>query len=141
MAPSKRPSDAIGLPGPTFEAMLKAAVELYGENKLVEAAELLRALTRLDPNDARAFKMLGSIGMLEHRRERALAAYERAYALDPKDPYTWVALAEIKLDYHEIEAALALCEKLFALDPKGEHPAANRARKLLKDAGAKFKKA
>ena len=116
-----------------FEAMLRAAVEAYGEGNYARAETILVGLMKLDETDARPVKLLASSLMLMDRHRDAEAIYQLAYELDPQDPYTIVALAEIKLKSFKISECLPLFEQLFQLDPEGTHPAANRGRQLVQD--------
>jgi len=121
----------LGLSHERIEGMLRAAVECYGDGDLGEAERILDGLIRLEPKDARAYKLLASIHVLDGHAGRARPFFEKALELDPKDPYVLVGLAEIYLDINRFAKAMPLFERLFALDPKGEHPAANRGRMLV----------
>src|SRR5262245_46084009 len=98
------------------ESLLAAAVRYYGDGAFAECEGVLRALIALAPDDPRPWQLLGSSQLLNNRRTKARASYERARALAPGDPYTLVALAEIYLDDLEIREAVAVLEDLFALE-------------------------
>jgi Tfp pilus assembly protein PilF len=119
------------LPEEDREYMLKLAVEHYSENRLGQAEKVLRGLLAAEPDDARAWQLLGSCLAVQGFRVAAEQVYKRALELDPKDAYALVALAEIALDALRWEDAKPLFERLFALDPDGTHPAANRGRRIL----------
>ena len=87
----------------------------------------------MEKKDPRPFKLLGSCFLLQQNFEKAESTYNIAMELDPNDPYTLVALGELRLKGLKIAEAVPLFEKLFQLDPDGEHPAANRGRKLVQD--------
>jgi predicted Zn-dependent protease len=121
--------------------MLHLAVQYYGESRFAKAEELLQALVRLCPDDARPWQLLGSIMILNNRRIKAEAYYQRALELKPDEPYTLVALAEIALDALRIDQALPLLKRLFALDPDSKLAPANRGRLLLKQAYERLQRA
>jgi len=126
-------TDILQLAGDDFEAMLRLATENYSEGKFSETRTILAGLIAINDKDARVFKLLGSCLLLEDRHRDAEKAYAKAHELDAKDLYTLVALGEIKLKSLNIQEAVPLFEQLFALDPDGEHPAANRGRKLVQE--------
>ena len=101
--------------------MLHLATENYSDGKFSETRAILAGLIAINEADARLYKLLGSCLLL------------KAHTLDAQDPYTLVALGEIKLKALNIAEAVPLFEKLFAQDPEGEHPAANRGRRLVQD--------
>jgi len=116
-----------------FEAMLRNAAECYTDGKLGQAITILAGLITMEQLDARPFKLLGSCFLLQQNHEKAESTYCVALELDPEDPYTLVALGELRLKGLKISEAVPLFEKLFEMDPDGEHPAANRGRKLVQD--------
>lgn len=126
--------EVIDFPKPAYEVMLRTALDRYSMAQFAEAETLLAGLIALAPDDARPYKLLGSIRLLSERRNEAAQAYQEAIRLDPADPYSLVALAEIRLHELRIEDAVALFEKLFALDPKREHPATLRGKYLVAEA-------
>ena len=125
--------DILQIAGDDFEAMLHLATENYSDGKFSETRAILAGLIAINDADARLYKLLGSCLLLEDRHRDAEKAYEKAYGLDQQDPYTLVALGEIKLKSLNLSEAVPLFEKLFALDPDGEHPAANRGRRLVQE--------
>ena len=116
-----------------FESMLRNAAECYTNGQLGQAITILAGLITMEKSDARPFKLLGSCLLLQQDLERAESTYNVAMELDPADPYTLVALGELRLKGLKIAEAVPLFEKLFEMDPEGEHPAANRGRKLVQD--------
>lgn len=118
------------LPKAALEATLEAAVSYYSDGKFDDAEDLLLAVIDAQPQDARAFKLLGSIKMLTDKRRDAQRYFEQALALEPDDPYVLVALGELKIDVQRIQEGVDLIKRL--LDAHQQHPAANRGRQLLK---------
>lgn len=126
-------NDVFQISADDFEAMLRSAAECYTNGELGQAITILAGLITIKKTDARPFKLLGSCFLLQHNHQKAEAVYTKALELDPEDPYTLVALGELRLKSLQILEAAPLFEKLFEMDPEGEHPAANRGRKLVQD--------
>jgi predicted Zn-dependent protease len=116
------------------EYMLKRAVEHYTESQLAECEKVLRGLLALEPNDARAWQLLGSCLAVQGYRQAAEKVFQRVLELAHDDPYALAALAEIALDALRWKEAKAYLKRLFDQDPDGKHPAANRGRFILKRA-------
>ena len=116
-----------------FEAMLRNAADCYTDGELGAAITILAGLIALETKDARPFKLLGSCLLLRNQHADAESTYTRAFELDPDDLYTLVALGELHLKGLRFSEAVPLFERLFSLDPDGNHPAANRGRKLVQD--------
>jgi Flp pilus assembly protein TadD len=126
------------LPAEDREYMLKLAVEHYSENRLGQAERVLRGLLAVEPEEWRAWQLLGSCLAVQGFRIAAEKVYRRALELNPDDPYSLVALAEIALDALRWDDAKPLFERLFAIDPDGRDPAANRGRQILAQAKARL---
>jgi tetratricopeptide (TPR) repeat protein len=131
--------DLLGFSDADCDAMLRVAVECYGNGELAKAETILVGVMQLAERDARPVKLLASTLLLQEKHREAEALYERAHALDAADPYTLVALGEIKLKALKIKEAIPLFERLFDMDPDGKHPAANRGRDVVKSFYAKMK--
>jgi Tfp pilus assembly protein PilF len=121
-----------------YEYALQLAVDRYSEGDLGGCEQLAKGLIALDPDDPRPYKLIGSVLLLQSYRIAAERYYRQALELDPDDLYTRAALAEIALDALRMDDARTHFERLFVLDPEGEHPAANRARRVLHEARARF---
>ncbi|MDE2292843.1 MAG: tetratricopeptide repeat protein, partial [Elusimicrobia bacterium] len=74
------------LPAPRLEAMrMKQGVDAVYQRRFAPAVELLRQALWLEPQDALAFKRLGSAYFALGDKKRAAEAWQRALQLDPAD--------------------------------------------------------
>lgn len=67
-------------------AKLAAATEAFRKGDYSAAAPQLREITRKDPSNAEAFRMLGAINESKHNYPTALRDYQQARGLSPLDP-------------------------------------------------------
>lgn len=126
------------LPAEDREYMLKVAVEHYTESRLHKCEKVLRGLLALEPENTRAWELLGSCLAVQGYRTAAEQVYLRVIELEPNSPYALAALAEIALDALRWEDAKKHLQALFVLDPEGRHPAANRGRLILQEGIKRF---
>jgi len=120
------------------EYMLKQAVDHYTASQTVQAERLLRGILAVDPEEWRAWQLLGSVLALEGYTVAASAMYKQCLKIKPDDMYALAALAEMSLAALRTADAGAYVERLVALDPDGRHPAANRVRRILAESIARM---
>ncbi|MBN1962774.1 MAG: hypothetical protein JW841_17725 [Deltaproteobacteria bacterium] len=119
------------LPKDDIEYMLKIAVEHYSASRWPEAERMLRGILAIEPDEWRAWQLLGSILLLQGFRIAADAVYRRCLEINPDDMYSLAAVSEIALDAMRYSDAEKYMKRLFELDPEGKHSAANRMRYVL----------
>ncbi len=108
---------AESLPGGAHVAALARAQSKYNHGDLAGAEAILRDLTAADPNDPRAWTMLGMTAIREKNHQQALECFLRAQALSPRDPFarvmTGLALHKLGRD----QEALTQCRAALAIAP------------------------
>ncbi len=108
---------AESLPGGAHVAALARAQLKYNHGDLPGAEAILRDLTANDPNDPRAWTMLGMTAIREKNHQQALDCFLRAQALSPRDPFarvmTGLALHKLGRD----QEALTQCRAALAIAP------------------------
>jgi tetratricopeptide (TPR) repeat protein len=103
----------------------------YENNKLDDAQTIFEGLAALNPNDANAYTMLGSISQLKGQNEKAVEYYTKALELNDEDIAAHTNRGEILLTQGKLEEAGGDFARAIALDPDGEDRSANRARALV----------
>ena len=119
------------LPKEDVEYMLKTAVDHYSASRFHEAERLLRGILALEPDEWRAWQLLGSILLTQGFRVGADVVYRRCLEINPHDTYALAAVVEIALDAMRAKDAEPYLDRLFQQDPEGKHPAVNRIRYLM----------
>jgi len=93
------------------------AIGLLQTGRFKEAAGLLEPSCERDPDDARAWFLLGACRHALRDLESALAAFDRAIALDPADLQAAQAAIAVLCDARRPAEALTRCEHLLSRHP------------------------
>ena len=93
------------------------AIGLLQTGRFREAAGLLETTCERDPDDARAWFLLGACRHALPDLERALAAFDRAVELDPSNLEAAQAAIAVLCDARRPAEALARCEDLLSRHP------------------------
>lgn len=98
-----------------IEALSGKAEMAYYENDCENALALYQAITKINPDDAKAWYNKGVALGKSGRSEEAIAAYEKALAIDPDDADAWynkgVALKKLNRN-KEAQAAFKKARQL-----------------------------
>jgi tetratricopeptide (TPR) repeat protein len=89
------------------------AAAAYDQGNRATAVQSLKAVTRLQPDDARAWRTLGLIFKEDVEHEQARDAFEKALAINASQPAVRLELAEVLLklgDVAGVERELAACQ-------------------------------
>jgi len=100
-------------------AQMLLATTLMEANELNRAVPILEGLLRLNPNDARALYMMGSVHLARRQYAQASDYMERAAKLAPSSP----ALRDLsfsQLGLGQEKAGLANLERAYAQNPKDQ---------------------
>lgn len=97
-------------------ALAQAERQLEARNYQAAHGECL-AILRADPDNARAWRLLGVLAADHSNYTRASELLEKAAALDPHDAATLVQLARIRIAQNRHDQALELAERAAAIGP------------------------
>ena len=96
--------------------LLLASLELrFGRTRA--AAETLRRLQQIEPNEEASYRLLGMILARQGLHEKALAAMRRAVELDPYSPETHRALGGALIENGSLDEAIRHLRRALALAP------------------------
>lgn len=110
--------EAAGLAPSSVEVQVNLALAVFNraeKGDLPQAEEMLDAVLRDDPGNARALYLRGITHQYSGRDAEALALFERLRALRPDDAYTWYLLARCKS--HLGQPCQAELERAIELNP------------------------
>ncbi|MCR5877626.1 tetratricopeptide repeat protein [Phenylobacterium sp. J367] len=115
---------------PAAKQLAADALAQARAGRLAEAEATLGRLLQLEPRNARAWAMQGSLRLDLDRATDALAAFDRALALDPRAAAVHVNRGAALGRLGRLEEALAGLDAALALDPSLALAHANRASLL-----------
>jgi TolB-like protein/cytochrome c-type biogenesis protein CcmH/NrfG len=108
---------------PAYTGLAETAFRLYetgaiSQQEFLELAPgALDSALRLDPNNAEALAILGSVRVAENRFEEAAQAYKRSLALSPNNVTALAAYGDALLDAGDAEQALDVFQRAARLNP------------------------
>ncbi|MFQ5786030.1 MAG: tetratricopeptide repeat protein, partial [Alphaproteobacteria bacterium] len=91
---------------------------LPGPVALTRAYEAASRALALDPDNARAYSVLGIIQIVDGRHDNAIDSVRKAVSLDPNDAEAYTYLASVLTYAGRHSEALAAMETAFRLNPK-----------------------
>ncbi len=94
------------------EAKVPLAERLIGEGRIPEGIDVLRAVTRAEPEDAKAWRLLGEVQASQRQAGEAIAALQRALALGIAEWEIARPLGLALLEADRADDAVALCRRL-----------------------------
>jgi Flp pilus assembly protein TadD len=113
-------------------ALMAAGYRWYEQGRLRDAKRIFEGLSVLDTKNVYVHGILGSIHQKEQNFDSAISRYTIAIALFPSDPNLFTNRGEIYLKLGKLDEAAADLKTAIELDPSKKHPAANRARMLVR---------
>jgi tetratricopeptide (TPR) repeat protein len=114
----------------SIQSLLQSGVELHAQGQLGRAEELYREITRRDPRNVQAWRLLGVIALQTGQPARAAEALQKALALDPAFAQAHNDLGTALYMLGRLDDALACHDRALALDPGDPGAACNRGNVL-----------
>jgi tetratricopeptide (TPR) repeat protein len=112
------PGAAYGVAG-----LLPAAQRLHNEGRFSEAAEICGQVLALEPRNAEALLILGSIAFNTGNAITARAYLEQSIAHRPADPRAWILLSSVLVSDGDVPTAVQACQRALEIAP--DFPAAH----------------
>jgi type III secretion system low calcium response chaperone LcrH/SycD len=104
------PKEAMGFGPEKMEATYGQAYHLYNTGKYVEAIELFRLLTVLDPSDAKYALGLAACFHMRREYQNAVRAYLLAGILAPRNPIPQFHASDCYIQMNDLASAVLLLE-------------------------------
>lgn len=98
-------------------ALLERATKAMNEGRFVDAASSYREMTRIDPDDAIAYRYLGVALAKSGKRTDALGSYNRALQLDPNNAAVHYSMAVLLIQAGKQDEAIDHLRQASRLDP------------------------
>ena len=108
---------------PAYAGLAETAFRLYetgaiSQQEFLELApDALESALRLDPGNAEAMAILGSVRVAENRYEDAARAYKQSLVLSPNNVTALAAYGDALLDAGDVEQALEVFQRAARLNP------------------------
>ena len=97
---------------------MRLLIQLYKAKKYEPAKELAAALTRKNPHDPVAWKILGALHKQTENTGKALFCFQKVIELSPYDPEAYFNLGSSYSDQGDADLARKNYEKALELKPK-----------------------
>lgn len=115
-----------------IEQLIKQAVDLYEQNKLLEAEVRLKHALKVDPKNLPALQIMGLICATQLRYKEAEKNFKRAVILDPKNGAIHYNLAKVLQELGEHRESLFYHGKAIQLCPDNIEALLNYGKSLSK---------
>jgi len=99
---------------------MEKGYELFGRGVLSEAALAFESVVQANPQDAKAWRLLGIVHAENEDDAQAIAALEKALAIDGSDREAILALAVCYTNEHRAFEAVGVMRRLLAVHPREE---------------------
>ena len=96
---------------PTGTNGIQLADALIENDSIDEAIDILKTVSRKEPNNKMIFRKLGDAYILNEDYSNASAAFEQAYKLDPRDNETAIRICEVNSELENFGKAIYLGRK------------------------------
>jgi tetratricopeptide (TPR) repeat protein len=109
----------------SVDALSEAALYYVSRADFKAATKYYQKLTRLDPNNCKAWTALGHCYLLMKEYQRCFQAYDRVFLSYPEssDPELWYGIGLLYYKFEKYKLALRAFEKLLSLSPDFKHVA------------------
>lgn len=115
------------------KALLQLAIVQYQLGKPTEAEQALVQATRISPNLARGWFLLGDFLSSQDRFTEALGHYMRGLERDPENIFILEKVGDIRLRNNELPEAKSIFNKLLKIDPKNFNAFFNLGALMLRE--------
>lgn len=115
------------------DAYFSQVVAYNKSNQPAKAIEVLQQVVRIDPNDKRAWDMLGSLYDDKGQTAKAIEAWQQVVRIDPNEDVAWRMLGERYLQSNQTAKAIEALQQATRIDPDSLF-----ARFLLEKANKEF---
>ncbi|CCW34272.1 tetratricopeptide repeat protein,tetratricopeptide repeat protein [Chthonomonas calidirosea] len=112
-----KPSPPMAPVKPSFESLMNAARQAYSQNKLQDAANVLRQATQLYPDQLPPHELLASIDLQLKNYTEAETEAQKAITLAENQPAPYELLAEALSGQKKYAAAEQALRRAIALEP------------------------
>lgn len=99
------------------DAKLALAYVLARRHRMREAYDLSFAIAKAEPNNARAFAVLGATLLISGRFTDARRCFDKALSINRKDDLTWAGLGLLDFYENRIDNSLAYLEEAVFREP------------------------
>ena len=113
-----------------FADLTRDGVQALNRRDFAAAQKSFTEVTRLSPNDQRAWNDLGLAYLGLHKADKAEDAFKRQIALNPTSQYAYNNLGRIYLQRHEPDLAIVQFKKQLEINPRDQFSHGNLARAL-----------
>ncbi|HTV95227.1 MAG TPA: tetratricopeptide repeat protein [Steroidobacteraceae bacterium] len=97
------------------QALIREGFVLHGQSRLQAARACYEQALQAQPDNARAWYLLGILALQTREPARALECFAKSLELDPRDAASHGGMARAQLQLGRYESALAACDQAIGL--------------------------